>query len=300
MKTTTTAGLLIGLLIISGGIVTEASDIFSSLPEGVPGWTSTGEDTVYDRQTLYDYMNGGAEVYLAFDFRKVYVRKYRNPQDEEISLDVYDMGTSTEAFGIFSCDREDEAAGIGQGSEYGFGLLRFWKGRYFVSIMATSEEVEAEKAVLALGKAAAAALGPEGPEPSILTALPGNNLRRNRISYFHANVNLNNRYFIASENILRLESRTDCVIGEYGAAGDEPVSLLLVRYPDGEAARAAFGSFRSAYMPEADDSGLAAMEDGKWAMARLRDEVIVIVFDAPDRQTAQALHSEVKLRSNKD
>ena len=28
------------------------------------GWEAGGEDAVYDRETLYGYMNGGAEVYL--------------------------------------------------------------------------------------------------------------------------------------------------------------------------------------------------------------------------------------------
>ena len=38
------------------------------------------------------------------------------------------------------CDREDPEAGIGQGSEYGFGLLRFWRNRFFVTIMTTGDD----------------------------------------------------------------------------------------------------------------------------------------------------------------
>ena len=76
-------------------------------------------------------MDGGAEVYLAFDFRRVFARKYAGPGGNELALDIYDMGSPEEAFGIFSCDRGTPAAGIGQDSEYGFGLLRFQSGPVF-------------------------------------------------------------------------------------------------------------------------------------------------------------------------
>ena len=102
---------------------------------------------VYGRDKLFDYMDGGAEVYLAFDFREVFVRKYADAAGNEIALDIYDMGSSREAFGIFSFDRQDPEAGIGQDSEYGLGLLKFRQGRYFVSITVSGDEKAAEKAI---------------------------------------------------------------------------------------------------------------------------------------------------------
>ena len=122
-------------------------------------------------------MDGGAEVYLAFDFREVFVRKYADADGNEIVLDIYDMGSPAEAFGMFSCDRQDPEAGIGQGSEYGPGLLRFWRGRYFVSITVSGNEDKAEKAVLELGKAVAPLLGPDGAPPDMIKLLPAAGLQ---------------------------------------------------------------------------------------------------------------------------
>ena len=155
------AGLF--LILFAGGNVT---DFGQSIPKKIMGWGAAGRDTVYDRKTLFDYMDGGAEVYLAFDFKQVFVRKFKGPAKGELALDIYDMGSPEEAFGIFSCDREDPEAGIGQESEYGLGLLRFWQGRYFVSITASDDEKKAEKAILELGKAVAAGLGPAGSPPA--------------------------------------------------------------------------------------------------------------------------------------
>lgn len=283
------AGLILGLLGFQGGPVTDGNDILKSLPERIPGWTSAGEDAVYDRETLYDYMDGGAEVYLAFDFQRVYVRKYVNPDGDEISLDIYDMGSSPEAFGIFSCDREDETAGIGQASEYGYGLLRLWQGRFFVSVLAATEDAAAEKTVLALGEAAAAALGPAGSEPEMLSLLPKKALKRDRISYFHADVNLNNRYFISSDNILKLNRATECVFAEYETGAADPISLLVIRYPGPDAAIEAHRSFLAGYLPDADDKGQGRMEDGTWTVVQRHDALVAVIFDAPDDRIAREL-----------
>ena len=278
-------------------------DFGPHIPKQVLDWKASGEDAVYDRKTLYDYMDGGAEVYLAFDFRQVFVRKYADAEENEIVLDIYDMGSPAEAFGMFSCDRQDPEAGIGQGSEYGPGLLRFWRGRYFVSIMVSGNEDKAEKAVLDLGKAVAPLLGPDGAPPDMIKLLPAAGLIAEKTAYFHNNVHLSNRYFISSENVLNLDEKTECVFAEYndpvGAAdpvvADNPVvaegaaRLLVVRYPDASRARAAAASFLKAVLPRADEDGAALTEKKTWSMIRTRDNVLAVVFEASSKETAGRL-----------
>ncbi len=270
------------------------TDIYRSLPDRIQEWKAGEKDVIYDRGNLFDYMNGGAEVYLAFDFRRVLVRKYQRPGGDEMSLDIYEMGSSAEAFGVFSCDREDEEAGIGQGSEYGYGLLRFWKGPYFVTVMTSAEDEEAGQAVLELGREVERLLGPEGPEPEILDVLPQAGLRKNRTSYFHSNIHLNNRFFIASENILELDRETDCVLAEYGPSDEDPVSLLIVFYPDRQKALDAYRSFIEGFMPEAVETGTIRMENSKWTKAQIAGNTVAVVFDAPTEEFAGQILSGIK------
>ena len=278
-------------------------DFGPHIPKQVLDWKASGEDAVYDRKTLYDYMDGGAEVYLGFDFRQVFVRKYADAEENEIVLDIYDMGSPAEAFGMFSCDRQDPEAGIGQGSEYGPGLLRFWRGRYFVSITVSGNEDKAEKAVLDLGKAVAPLLGPDGAPPDMIKLLPAAGLIVEKTAYFHNNVHLSNRYFISSENVLNLDEKTECVFAEYnnpvGAAdpvvADNPVvaegaaRLLVVRYPDASRAGAAAASFLKAALPRADEDGAALTEKKTWSMIKTRDTVLAVVFEASSKETAGRL-----------
>lgn len=273
-------------------------DFGPKIPKQVLDWKASGEDAVYDRKTLYDYMDGGAEVYLAFDFREVFVRKYADSAGNEIVLDIYDMGSPAEAFGMFSCDRQDPEAGIGQGSEYGPGLLRFWRGRYFVSITVSGNEDKAEMAVLDLGKAVAPLLGPDGAPPGMIKLLPAAGLKPGKTAYFHNHVHLSNRYFVSAENILDLDEKTECLFAEYGAAGaDNPVGaaggdsarLLVVRYPDATRAGAAAASFLRALPPQADADGAALTEKKKWSMIKTRDNVLAVVFEASSKEFAGRL-----------
>ncbi len=265
-----------------------------AVPTEVLGWKAEGEDALYDRETLYDYMNGGAEVYLAFDYKDVFVRRFSGEGMDEIVLDIYRMGSSAEAYGIFSCDREDPSARIGQISEYGWGLLRFWQGEYFVSIVTSGEPEPAEEAILELGRAVAEALGSDGPGPELLGILPAESLLPDRITFFHSNINLNNRFFIASENILNLTPETDCVFAEFEVEGEGTIKLLVVRYREESLAEEALASFIEVYLPESSGSGLARMEDGRWTQALIEGQFISIVFDAPDSATALNLHSSIQ------
>ena len=270
------------------------ADLGQSIPAKIMDWQAVGQDRVFDSKTLYDYLDGGAEVYLAFDLKQVFVRKYQGPSGDELALDIYEFGSPEEAFGIFSSERQDPAAGIGQDSEYGLGLLRFWQGRCLVSITASGDEKRAEAPILALGKAVAPLLGPSGGFPALLEWLPRVGLQNDRTCYFHSNLNLNNRFFVSSENILNLDKRTDCVLAEYDGGGAETPRFLLVRYPDAGLAAAAYDSFLHAYLPEALQTGSAKTERGTWTKARLKANCVAIVFDAPSQEFASNLQTAIR------
>lgn len=283
--------LMIGILSCGGGDVNEFG---LQVPGQVGEWVASGEDAVYDRETLYDYMNGGAEVYLSYDFRGAWVRRFIGPNDGEIVLDIYDMGSSQEAFGVFTTSIEDPEVGIGQGSEFGAGLLKFWKDRYFVSILNMGVDEESDAVLLDIGRAVDAAIGSTGPEPDMVRRLPQLDLNSRTTSFFHSDVVLNNRYFIAIENVLHLDNETSCVFAEYGPAGENG-KLLIVQYGNEMLAQEAFAEFRAAYMPEAEaeaDDPLR-MEGGVWTMANRRAGIVAIVFEAPSEERAVELLSQI-------
>jgi len=285
---------MIALLLLALNIgVRDVNVCGLSVPTEFGEWRAAEEESSYDRATLYDYMNGGAEVYLSFDYQRVCVRRFVDSDDNEIVLDVYDMGSSAEAFGVFSVSIEDPEVDIGQGSEFGAGLLKFWKGKYFVSVVNQGIDESADQMLLEIGRAVDEAIESTGPEPEMLQLLPPEGLNRRQSSYFHSNVILSNRFFIAAENLLQLSDETNCVFGEYGEMGSGG-SVLIVEYPDAVKAVEAHSSFIRGYTPETDGSSPVQTENGNWTYSRITDRYVSIVLEAPTEERASALLSSIR------
>jgi hypothetical protein len=261
-----------------------------SLPSEAGGWKWDGKEMKYNSKTLFSYIDGAAELYLAYGFQNLTVRRFEKSGQLPIVVELYEMASSEDAYGVFSFEHQDEAAGIGQGSEFGGGLLRFWKGKYFVSIYAEGEEAEVESGILKMGRAAANSIPGVGPEPKLVGFIPGKDLGLvdKSIRYLKSHVLLNQRFFIAHQNILNLNRKTEVVLAQY-LQDKQKTQLLLVRYPDSKEAADAYRSFMKAYLPDVRGMDRARTEDRKWTFARQRNEFILIVFGAPTEADAEGL-----------
>ena len=119
------------------------------------------------------------------------------------------MGSSEDAYGVFSLEQQDPEAGIGQGSEFGGSLLRFWKGRYFVTVLGNGTGKELEEAVLGLGRELAQGIKETGEPPRLLRCLPerADLPQPEKLCFVRSHVLLNRCFFISHQNILRLGQR---------------------------------------------------------------------------------------------
>ncbi len=275
-----------------------------SLPLETAGWIWDGKEERHNSEnseTLFAYMNGAAELYLAYGFQHLTVRRYEKPGQPAITIELYEMASAKDAYGVFTFERQDEPVGIGQGSEFGGGMLRLWKGGYFASVYAEGEGAAVESALLALGQATAAAIYDTGPEPELIASLPDRNfgLVERSVRFFRSHVLLNQRFFLAHQNILNINGKTEAVLAEYLQNGQK-THLLLIRYPDEMAAKEAYQSFLKAYLPDAGGKNGAKTEDQRWTLARRKAEVLLLVFGAPTENAALALiqAAEEKLPQN--
>ena len=261
-----------------------------SLPLEAAGWKWDGKDSNYNRRTIFDYIDGAGELYLAYNFQAVRVRRFEKPDQPSIIAELYDMGSSPDAYGVFSYERQDEDAGIGQGSEFGGGLLRFWKGKFFVSVYAEGESPEVQPAILRVGRGVADSIKTTGPAPQLINALPDGKagLVEKAVRYLHSHVLLNQRFFVANQNILRLNAKTEAVLAPYLREKNK-INLLLIRYSTAQEAEEALQSFKKAYMPEAGEREILQTEDKKWTGTRKQKEYVLIVFGAPREADAREL-----------
>lgn len=288
------ASICFALLIVSTRMTAMPDSVSAFdkiLPGTIDGWKKAGPPDLYTPETLSKYIDGGAELYISYGFRGALALKYVDAAENEIAVDIFDMGASADAFGVFAHTRETIAAEVGQGSEYAAGLLTFWKDRYYVSILTYPETPAKKDVVFRLGRAIAGAIKEEGPLPPILAVLPAEGLIPESVHYFHHYVWLNSFQFVSDENVLDIDAATPAVLAKY-KRGNAAWSLLLVRYPDTSRAEAAARRFKERVLGNAPDGLL--LKDGRWTGLLGRGNLVRVVFNAPDAAAARQVLAGIR------
>ena len=265
----------------------------SLLPSDVLGWKAEPKDAVYDRESIFEYIDGAGEVYRAYNFRRLLSRRFVKDGQPDLTADVFDMGASYDAFGVFSNDLEGDEAGLGQGSTYNGGLLAFWKDRFFVSLSADRETEEAKAALFALGRSVDASIKEHGSKPPLLSLLPSEFAAAKAVRYLHSHILLNRHFFISHDDILNLSRAEGAVLSKPGKKGEAGV-LLLVEYPTPGTASDAYAGFSRIYMPGAKEPGSVQAEDKTWTAASLQGRLIAVVFQARSAAAAKDVLNRVK------
>jgi hypothetical protein len=234
-------------------------------------------------------MDGAAELYRSYGFKLLMVRRYVKMGHPPLIVEIFDMGSSEDAFGVFSYETGDEEVSIGQGSDFGGGLLRFWKGKFFINVYAEQEAPSAKQDVLNLGRTIADSIKQEGKKPKLINLLPQEDLIERSLRYFHHHPSLNYHYFVSHQNILHLGERTHALLSTYASQVEGKTFLLLIQYPSQTLANEGLQSFLKAYIPESSSSKVIRTENGRWTTAQFYKNYVMVVFDSPSKEKAEAL-----------
>jgi hypothetical protein len=149
-----------------------------------PGWELAESPRIFTKKTLFEHIDGQAELFFKYGFRQCTSAVYRerkNPENQ-IDADIYDMGNTLQAFGIFSQLRtEGRPGGFGLDSTLEKQSALFYKGKYFVMLYATEEN----PAVLEqLAKQVSSKITDPSSPPRELNYFPRDGLKPGSIRYF--------------------------------------------------------------------------------------------------------------------
>jgi len=282
------------ILIVTLGMTMTANlklkEIANRLPQEVDGWKKVS-GTVYTPKTLFKYIDGGAELYISYNFQQMLAQKFEKEGEQEITLDIFDMENSYNAFGVFSHSREavDHVIDPAVESEYASGLLTFWKGKFYISIMAYPETPEKKETVLKLGRKIAEMIKEKSQVPPIISKLPRENLVKESIRYFHHYIWLNSHFYISDDNILLIDKDSEAVLAKYREGKDKSnYYYLLISYPNQTKADAAYQSFMKNYLPDAKN-GIKQLEDGRWTGSKIEGHLVKVVLNASSGEKVKAV-----------
>ncbi len=209
----------------------------------ISGWISGGPPESYEREGLYGYINGGSEIFLQYDFKRADVGRYKKERGgagREVTVDLYEMGSPLDAFGIFSVRRQGGEKALDLGgvpnwiSESQASLA---SGVYFVNIIGfetQSEDMAAFARFLAKKIAAA------GEKPCELdgagnpwSAFPKKNLLADTIRFIKGPLAAREESEILAPDFWIFEAGTIAASAKYAPDGRKLIVVDFANAPSG-------------------------------------------------------------------
>ncbi len=141
------------------------------------GWKWDGRPRHFTPENLYEAIDGEADLYIGYGIKELGTLLYYwgSPSDTFFVVDIYDMGSALNAFGVYSNLRHpdyrfEEIGDEGFVHDYG---MKFYKGRFLVDIKLGDFSEKCRRAALIVARETARRIRSTGKIPPLLETLPG-------------------------------------------------------------------------------------------------------------------------------
>ncbi|HIE50721.1 MAG TPA: hypothetical protein EYP85_03100 [Armatimonadetes bacterium] len=249
------------------------------------GWRLKAQPRFYAGDEVYAYLDGAAEVPKACGFRLLGVAEYTYLTGVGVKVELYDLGTSANAFGLYSLKRDPSHRFLKftHWASLTPGELIFWKDHYTAVLFTEAPKRLPEDALVALGRTLEGKISRPGNLPDLLRYLPPAGYVKHSAKYFHGKFALDALWF-HPRNLFLLDQRSEAVFAVY----QKPSSrLLLLRYPSVqtpvqvvEAWRQTFEGMRRLSLPPPFGGFLARQGEKNLGICRAQN-LVGVVLEAP-------------------
>ena len=221
------------------------------LPESgsITPWKADGEPKVFKGKELYNYIDGGAEIFFEYGFSQAIAQRYISG-DVSITVEIYEMNHPKAAFGIYSVQRDYEmpALEVGDDGTAADTVVRFCQEHFYVIITLNRPSDVVKQAAVKTARAVSHKIQKSSPLPDLLKMLPSAHIIPRSKGYVSGLLGLNStQFYLGESNILGINGSTvECVFAQYKMQEDQ-AHLLIIRYPDPAAANAALHAVRETF-----------------------------------------------------
>ena len=134
------------------------------------GWQRSVEVQFFSPETLFDYIDGAAELYLSYEFRELQVAEYKNKEGATLLVELYRFRTPLHAFGIYSQERPPEGNDlkIGVQAHREGNSLNLIAGECYAKVSGYNMGPSGQEVLETLAKRVVEKLGTKGSLPEIL------------------------------------------------------------------------------------------------------------------------------------
>ncbi len=203
-------------------------DMTSLLPSGVElgEWKALYEPEIVEGEDLYLLINGGAEIYHEYGFKRAMTQSYENAGGKSINIEIYEMTGPASAFGVytFKTGKNGMPSKVGnEGLLEGY-YLNFWKGPYVVTLIGFGSDDETLEGLSILGEAVASKIHEGGQAPRLASIFLDDDPAPDDLTYMQGGLALFNRYEFDTDDLFALR---EGVMAEYDDA-----QVFVFRYTD--------------------------------------------------------------------
>ena len=229
------------LLIIQGLInLNIYSEIRVPQDDFVAGWKRAEKPKVFAKKELFNYIDGGAELFLELGFENLVVQRYKKG-NSELTLEAYQMESAESALGIYlvKCGKETPVEGIearNSGEKSQFTIL---KGRYFIHVNNFDGDEKLLSVMVAMARQILESI-PEEKPARLFDYLPSENLVHGSERLIRGPYALQPIFTFGEGDIFQLEGKILGMAASYKDEKDGLFTRIIFPYPDKLKAAAAY------------------------------------------------------------
>jgi len=163
----------------------------------------------------------------------VMVHQEYKASSTDITLDIYNMGAQSNAFGIYAAESSPDYHFLPIGSE-GYGtneILNFFQGEFYVKLSAFSDKEKTGPVLERFARAVSRRIGPSQAMPEFLSLFPPQNLVSHSCKF-------------VKKSPLGHDFLAPAILAAY-AFGEKQTSLVISRAPDAKGAAQKVEQLRS-------------------------------------------------------
>lgn len=208
------------------------------LPEDgfLPEWKKEEKIIRFSPENLFNYINGGSELFLEFGFKELLVQNYRKAE-QEIGIDIYKMENPEAALGIYlmKCGKETPLPEIAARNSFDIHQCAVVKNNYFILV----NNFKGNKALIPVMVKVLQPLLNSISEikiETVLALLPEKGLIKGSEKIIRGPFALQPIFTFGQGDIFNLGGKIFGAVADYQNSQNNTYTRILIPYPDKETA----------------------------------------------------------------
>ena len=238
-------------------------------------WQYREDPKTYNDQTLYEYIDGAADLYIEFGFQLLITRELYW-QDHSIMIEMYRMSDSTSSWGIFSSFKNPQSENL-EDFKFAYSTpysLSFVAGNYYVAIQSGESSEEIQSMMRKVGKSINSKMVTEAPPIDILfKCFPKTNMVPGSFGIAYGSLALNKVHFFSSENILKVSKDAPALFASY-QDNKKPIRVMIISQKSTRTTKKIFENLKKVYGPNITETKIEGIP--LYKVSREDDNYLII------------------------